>query len=133
MTSAPGQPSALVTVPNLLHLPVYTARDFARRSQLIAVGPDLDATAALSTATLSGSALADAAIADSVLSGTVVDQDPPAGTPVPRWSTVVLWTSGGPGDAGVREPRRPNPPPLSVLQHAEEPPSAPADPQPRPS
>lgn len=118
MASTPGQPPVLVTVPNLLHLPVHTARDFARRSQLVAVGPDLDAAPDLS---------------DTGLVGTVVDQQPLAGTPVPRWSTVVIWTSGGPGDAGVREPRRPNPPPLSVQQHAEEPPPAPADPQPRPS
>jgi len=101
MVSAPGQPPVLVSVPNLLGLSADTARDFAHRSQLLAVGPDPDAV-------LPGT-------------GTVLRQQPHPHTMVPRWSTVVIWTDTGPGDAGVREPRRPNPPPLSVQLHAAEP------------
>lgn len=109
MASTPGQPPVLVTVPNLLRLPAQVARDFAHRAQLVAVGPDLDS--------------------GPTVSGTVVQQEPLPGAAVPRWSTVVIRTShGGPGDAGVREPRRPNPPPLSVQLHAEEPPPAPDEP-----
>jgi hypothetical protein len=103
MASTSGLPPASVTVPDLLGLPAHAARDFAHRSQLIAVGPDPDAGA--------------------LDSGVVVQQDPPPGAMVPRWSTVVVRTDrSGPGDAGVREPRRPGPPPRSVRLHAEEPP-----------
>jgi beta-lactam-binding protein with PASTA domain len=110
MAPTPGQSPVLVTVPDLLRLSARTARDFAHRSQLVAVGPDPDAGA--------------------TTSGIVVEQQPAPGVAVPRWSTVVIWTSGGPGDAGVREPRRPSPPPLSVQEHlpehAPEPPPGPA-------
>ena len=98
----PSPRSDQVTVPDLLGLPADTARDFAHRAQLVAIGPDPDT--ALPT------------------TGRVVRQDPPPATSVLRWSTVIIWTrQDGPGDAGVREPRRPNPPPLSVQAHADEP------------
>jgi beta-lactam-binding protein with PASTA domain len=104
MASSPGPQPAQVTVPDLVGLPADTARDFAHRAQLVAVGPDPDAVLPFPTA------------------GSVVRQEPLPGTLATRWSTVVIWTRrGGPGDAGVREPRRPNPPPLSVQAHADEP------------
>ncbi len=113
MEPRPGQRPVQVTVPNLVGLHIAVARDFAHRSQLVAVGPDPDLPAAVT--------------------GTVVRQDPLPGNTVPRWSTVLIWTSDrGPGDAGVREPRRPSPPPLSVQLHEDEPLPAPTEPEPVP-
>lgn len=42
--------------------------------------------------------------------GTVRRQRPPAGMGVPWGAFVVVWTEGGPGSAGDREPRNPVPP-----------------------
>ncbi|MHA3704200.1 PASTA domain-containing protein [Jatrophihabitans sp. YIM 134969] len=39
----------------------------------------------------------------------VTGQDPPAGTPVSAWHTVVVTWAARAGPAGVREPRRPLP------------------------
>ncbi len=36
----------------------------------------------------------------------VTSQDPPAGTPLPLWHSVVVTWSSSQGFAGVREPRR---------------------------
>ena len=48
---------------------------------------------------------------------TVLGQEPPAGTVVPRWgSVVVTWTAEG---TGVREPRRPLPQPISGAEEAD--------------
>lgn len=46
--------------------------------------------------------------------GIVVDQRPRHGTRVPPGSRVTLWIERGPGSAGVREPRRPNPAPRTA-------------------
>jgi len=113
MEPRPGRPPVQVIVPNLVGLHVAVARDFAHRSQLVAVGPDPDLPA--------------------TLTGSVVRQEPLPGSIVPRWSTVLIWTSDrGPGDAGVREPRRPSPPPLSVQLHQDEPEPVPTEPEPVP-
>ncbi|WP_052433305.1 PASTA domain-containing protein [Streptacidiphilus carbonis] len=105
MASSPGPQPYLVTVPDLIGLSPQQARDFARRAQLVAAGPDPDARPAMD--------------------GTVSAQAPGAGSLAARWSTVVIWTvhrGGGPGgDAGVREPRNPSPPPLAVSVHDPEP------------
>jgi hypothetical protein len=104
MASSPGPQPYLVTVPDLIGLSPQQARDFARRAQLIAVGPDPDARPPM----------------DGVVSG----QSPASGSLAARWSSVVIWTirrGGGPGDAGVREPRNPSPPPLAVSVHDPEP------------
>lgn len=104
MASSPGPQPYLVTVPDLIGLSAQQARDFARRAQLIAVGPDPDALPSVH--------------------GVVSGQSPAAGSLAARWSSVVIWTlrgGGGPGDAGVREPRNPNPPPLAVSVHDPEP------------
>ena len=52
----------------------------------------------------------------------VTDQSPESGARVPAGSTVRLWIgrSGG-GSAGVREPRRPSPSPLSARELRPEP------------
>ncbi|WP_283132867.1 PASTA domain-containing protein [Rhizohabitans arisaemae] len=42
--------------------------------------------------------------------GRVVGQHPFPGTRVPRWSVVTVTLRDDPGNAGVREPRRPIPP-----------------------
>lgn len=104
MASSPGPQPYLVTVPDLIGLSAQQAHDFARRAQLIAVGPDPDAVPSMR--------------------GVVSGQSPAAGSLAARWSTVVIWTirgGGGPGDAGVREPRNPSPPPLAVSVHDPEP------------
>ena len=47
----------------------------------------------------------------------VLTQDPPPGTSVPRYASVVVtWT---PDEAGVREPRRPVPPFVAGTEDAE--------------
>jgi Uncharacterized protein conserved in bacteria len=46
--------------------------------------------------------------------GVVVDQRPRHGTRVPPGSRVTLWIERGPGSAGMREPRRPNPAPRTA-------------------
>ena len=104
MASSPGPQPYLVTVPDLIGLSAQQAHDFARRAQLVAVGPDPDARPSMR--------------------GVVSGQSPAAGSLAARWSTVVIWTirgGGGPGDAGVREPRNPSPPPLAVSVHDPEP------------
>lgn len=50
----------------------------------------------------------------------VSDQSPESGARVPAGSDVRLWLRGD-GDAGVREPRRPRPTPLSARETAPEP------------
>ncbi|MEY9967764.1 beta-lactam-binding protein with PASTA domain [Streptacidiphilus sp. MAP12-16] len=102
MASSPGRQPILVTVPDLVGLRAQQARDFAHRAQLVAVGPDPD-------------------LGPTII-GTVTRQDPPPGALAARWSIVTIWTTrGGPGDAGVREPRIPSPPPLAVSVHDPEP------------
>ena len=51
-----------------------------------------------------------------VLNGFVIAQRPVSGMFVRRWDTVTVWLGNEPG-SGVREPRRPDPPPSSL--HAE--------------
>ncbi len=51
----------------------------------------------------------------------VTDQSPESGARVPAWSSVRLWLSGGGGEGGVREPRRPKPDPKSGRQLLPEP------------
>jgi beta-lactam-binding protein with PASTA domain len=43
--------------------------------------------------------------------GVVVTQYPEVGLRVPPGTVVTLWFGAGPGSAGVREPRRPQPDP----------------------
>lgn len=56
--------------------------------------------------------------------GVVVRQDLPAGTVVPTGAWVTLWLAPGPGSAGVREPRRPQPGPRAVAEAVPEPTSS---------
>ncbi len=51
----------------------------------------------------------------------VLDQEPAAGEPASLHSVVVLHVGRGPGDAGVREPRRPTPPLHTLSGTADEP------------
>ena len=53
--------------------------------------------------------------------GLVTAQQPDAGLVVPRGSSITLWVRRGPGSAGVREPRRPKPGPLSARDAVTEP------------
>ncbi len=55
-------------------------------------------------------------------SDVIVDQSPEAGARVPAGSPVRLWfRSGGGGEGGVREPRRPGPDPKSAREMLPEP------------
>ena len=103
MASPADEPSAdLVTVPDLVGLPAHVAMDVARRCQLVAVGP--------------------APEQPPNPRGTVLAQEPKAGSEAPRWSEVVLFTTPqGPGGAGVREPRRPSPRPPALHAQRDEP------------
>lgn len=51
----------------------------------------------------------------------VVDQIPESGAKVPAGSPVHLWLERGGGSAGVREPRRPSPAPMSGHEWRDEP------------
>lgn len=53
--------------------------------------------------------------------GVVTAQQPDAESMVPRGSSITLWVRRGPGSAGVREPRRPRPGPLSARDAVTEP------------
>src|SRR5581483_6954263 len=74
MASPADEPSAdLVTVPDLVGLPANVATDVARRCQLVAVGPSPEQPPNPR--------------------GTVLAQEPKAGSEAPRWSEVVLFTT----------------------------------------
>jgi PASTA domain len=101
----PGQ-HATVVVPNVVGLSWDGARRTLQRARLVAVGADPD-----------GPPLA----AIGWPSGVVIDQKPVAGTALAPSSPVTLWIAdGGGGSAGVREPRRPNPPPRSATEMRDE-------------
>jgi hypothetical protein len=81
-----------VVVPNVVGRSWYDAREVLHKAGLIATGPDPDAPPL-------------------DMSGLVVtDQSPESGAKVPRGAAITLWVERG-GGSGVREPRRPNPPP----------------------
>jgi transposase-like protein len=62
----------------------------------------------------------DAVAPDLFARAAVTDQSPESGARVPPGSTVRLWVDRG-GDAGVREPRRPRPTPLTGRKMLDEP------------
>jgi len=96
----PLTPTSDVAVPNVVGLRWDDARESLHRVRLVAVGPDPD-----------GPPLASLGWPD----GVVVDQRPPPGVLLPSGSPVTVWIErGGPGSAGVREPRRPKPTPRSM-------------------
>ncbi len=53
--------------------------------------------------------------------GVVTDQSPESGAVVETGDTVTLWIGRGGGSAGVREPRRPRPTPLTEKESRPEP------------
>ena len=95
----------------------------ARRRRNVAV-PDVvgfstpDALGILTRAGFDAvSATPDIALHDSpgdLRPAVVVRQDPDPSIPLPAGSTVRLWLERGGGEAGVREPRRPSPPPRAA-------------------
>ena len=99
-----GRPAIqLVLVPDVRGLVVDGARAAARAAGVELAQPDADwpPLAALTWR----------------LPVTVVSQDPPPGTPVRRYASVVVtWSRDG---AGVREPRRPMPPSVTGAEDGE--------------
>lgn len=91
--------SGTVVVPDIVGLTWEDAHQALRDAGLVAISPDPDGP----PLPVAGS-----------LGYVVVDQKPTAGTTVTPGSPVALWIDGGPGSAGVREPRRPRPSPTSV-------------------
>jgi beta-lactam-binding protein with PASTA domain len=82
-----------VITPDVVGMVVDRARKVAQAAGVVLAQPDPD-----------GPPLAELTWQRPV---TVLRQDPPAGTVLRRWeSVVVTWA---PGEAGVREPRRPLP------------------------
>jgi hypothetical protein len=100
-----AQKDAMI-VPNVVGMSWDDARHALQRARLVAVGADPD-----------GPPLA----AIGWPSGVVIEQKPVAGMTLPPGSPVTLWiANGGGGSAGVREPRRPNPPPRSATEMRDE-------------
>ena len=81
-----------------------------KRRSLVAV-PDLRGLTVLEAAAVAGRV--DLLVTDpdgrpfTLLEGLVTEQLPGSGMPVPRLTTVTVWTSGPGREAGVREPRVP--------------------------
>lgn len=91
-----------VITPDLVGMLVDRARKIAQAAGLVLAQPDPD-----------GPPLAEMTWQRPV---TVLRQDPPAGTMLRRWASVVVtWT---PGETGVREPRRPLPQSFSGAEAA---------------
>jgi PASTA domain len=90
---------ARTVVPNVIGMLWDDARQVLMENGLVAVGPDPD-----------GPPLAELGWP----SGTVTDQSPESGARVPTGSPVTVWIERGGGSAGVREPRRPTPPPRAA-------------------
>ena len=89
------QSSDVVVVPDVVGMVVDEARGVARDAGVVLAQPDPD-----------GPPLAELTWR---LPVTVTAQDPPPGTVLRRWGSVVVsWSSDG---SGVREPRRPLPGP----------------------
>ena len=92
-----------VLVPDVVGLVVDDARSIAGAAGVVLAQPDPDGPplAALTWR----------------LPVTVASQDPPPGTPVRRYASVVVTWS--PDEAGVREPRRPVPPSVTGADDGE--------------
>ena len=88
-----GSPVDDVLVPDVVGMVVDDARGAAQVAGVVLAQPDAD-----------GPPLAELTWRQPV---TVTSQDPPPGTPVRRYASVVVtWSSD---ESGVREPRRPPP------------------------
>ena len=95
------QPST-VLVPNVIGLSWRKAQEVLGESSLVAVD-------------------ADPALATSQPDSVITDQIPESGAIASVGSSVRLWRKRGGGSAGVREPRRPKPPPRSAREMRYEP------------
>ena len=94
-------------VPDLVGLTVRIARRIGHENGFVVIGPDADGPP-LGALTWPGTWI-------------VTSQDPAAGTRLVRGERVVVRfrQEPGGGTAGVREPRRPSPSPLSAREEAE--------------
>ena len=96
-----------IVVPNVIGMTWDDARKVLRDKGLLAASPDPD-----------GPPLGALGWPD----GVVTDQSPESGAKVPAGSSVRLWIGRGHGGgAGVREPRRPLPGPISAREMRYEP------------
>ncbi|OBI85258.1 PASTA domain-containing protein [Mycobacterium sp. 1245805.9] len=95
--------SARVTVPNVVGLEWIAAREALNAKGLVAMNAEPD----VPTAPESGGWV-------------VTDQSPESGARVKSGSAVRLWLTGD-GGAGVREPRRPRPTPVTAREMRPEP------------
>jgi beta-lactam-binding protein with PASTA domain len=102
VSDAPQLPPEQVITPDVVGMVVDRARTVAQAAGVVLAQPDPD-----------GPPLAALTWQRPV---TVLRQDPPPGTMLRRWgSVVVTWTSE---ETGVREPRRPLPQPLRGAEDA---------------
>lgn len=93
MTAAPPPLPDDVVTPDVVGMGVDEAREIAQAAGVVLAQPDPDGPP-LSALTWRRP-------------GTVTAQDPPPGTVLRRWDSVVVeWTTD---ESGVREPRRPLP------------------------
>lgn len=90
-----------VVVPDLVGMSWVQAHRMLEAKSLVATGVDPDGI--------------PVTVADRP-GGTVTDQSPESGAVVETGATVTLWIGRGGGSAGVREPRRPLPTPLTEKQ-----------------
>lgn len=98
-----GLPPAEVVAPDVVGLTMRDAHRVALAAHVALAQPDPDGPP-LSARTWRQPAI-------------LLSQDPPPGTPVPRYASVVAtWTPEG---TGVREPRRPVPPAVAGAEDGE--------------
>lgn len=95
--------ASTVTVPNVVGLERVEVRDVLAGKGLVAINADPDAPAVPGDE-----------------DWIVTDQSPESGARVKAGSLIRLWLRGD-GGAGVREPRRPRPTPISAREQRPEP------------
>lgn len=102
----PWRCTDVVEVPNVVGLHVREAENAAYVAGLKLAQPDPD-----------GPPLAALTWPDDYW---ITKQEPAAGSRRWRWGSLVVHWSASPGQAGVREPRRPNPPLLALAGEVDE-------------